>query len=316
MENLLLPLISSQIKQRRFKVLSMLVSVANYQVERVIELNTLGDPMEQLKQSLGNLEWIFPILYPAVKSKFCSVFGVGPELVKDVSMTYLTARYYRSKHAKCTLPIKKPTTSLMPLLIDSEPGSYMAGQTNLLFEGCQLLATDQLPSFILDWSNVFREFCSRNVQYKCVDDFLEYTFFLRGVPFRGASHPHFLGSVFHCFRPNDSIFDFLVSLVHESAHQELFLINFIDRLINEEYDFNLIHAPYQNKERPPIGRLHSLHALFRMIQFAKIYDEKNERVPFLVSKFRQNLYSFEQNELTHFGSFLRGEVYEPFLHQI
>lgn len=89
---------------------------------------------------------------------------------------------------------------------------------------------------------------------------------VKGTKFRSASHPHFWGLV---FLNEDQLFETdpcAVSIVHELAHQELFLINLVDRLVNSSADYSMAHAPYQGRERPPIGRLHSGHALFRMIQ--------------------------------------------------
>ncbi len=89
-----------------------------------------------------------------------------------------------------------------------------------------------------------------------------------------------------------------VSLIHEMGHQELFLINLLDRLVNSDFDYNLVHAPFQGKERPPIGRLHSLFDFFRMIQF--------ERSANLNCVRHEELYletenSFENGELTFFA---------------
>lgn len=272
--------------------------------------------MEQLKAALVDHKWIFPILVPRVNEKLCSALNVPPNLAKQASMTYLTASLYRNKIARCELPIQSPQLSLSPIYSNSTSGTYFSEQIKLLFNDCILLAEDQLPIYIPEWLSTFRKFCTENAQLGSLNNFLEYALFLDRVQFRGASHPHFLGSLFLHISPSDSIFDFLVSLIHESAHQELFLINFTDRLVNEKYDFNLIHAPYQNKARPPIGRLHSLHALFRMIQFVVNFDPHNEKLPFFISKFNQNINSFALNELTEFGAFLKREVYEPFSEQI
>ncbi len=268
--------------------------------------------MEQLKAALADHKWIFPILVPKVKDKICSALSVAPELAEQASMTYLTASLYRNKIARCELSIQKPQLSLTSIYCGSASGTYFSEQLKLLFSDSILLAEHQLPNQVPEWLSTFRKFCAESPKYGSLNNFLEYAFFLDRVKFRGASHPHFLGSLFLHIEPSDSTFDFLVSLIHESAHQELFLLNFTDRLVNEKYDFNLIHAPYQNKARPPIGRLHSLHALFRMIQFAMNFDPHNEKLPFFISKFKQNIHSFAPEELTDFGSFLKREIYEPF----
>lgn len=89
-----------------------------------------------------------------------------------------------------------------------------------------------------------------------------------------------------------------VSIVHEMAHQELFLFNLLDRLVRTEADFNLVHAPFQGVVRPPIGRLHSLYALFRMVEFEKQAGLPHERHQQLVF---DTIDSFKKFELTDFA---------------
>ncbi len=89
-----------------------------------------------------------------------------------------------------------------------------------------------------------------------------------------------------------------VSIVHEMAHQELFLINVLDRLVEESADFSLVHAPFQGIVRPPIGRLHSLYALFRMVEFEKQSGLPNERHQQLIF---DTIDSFQDFELTDFA---------------
>lgn len=89
--------------------------------------------------------------------------------------------------------------------------------------------------------------------------------------FKSASNPHFTGVIFLTNQLNFSNnIEVTRSIVHELAHNELFLINFYDRLILDNFDNELSYSPYQKTNRPPLGRLHSMWALFRMIQYDKI----------------------------------------------
>lgn len=122
---------------------------------------------------------------------------------------------------------------------------------------------------------------------------------MKGSSFAGASMP----SAYGAFLAGDQFFKLsraeqMLSLVHELAHQELFLINLVDRLILEPADFNLSFAPYQGKARPPIGRLHSLYALFRMNQYC---DQLGGDRAFLLYKLEQTKKSLAPSELTAFG---------------
>lgn len=130
---------------------------------------------------------------------------------------------------------------------------------------------------------------------------------LSEINFQGASHPHFWGKIFinkNLLSNNRSLTN---CLVHEMAHQELFLLNLIDRLTIEKFDSNLVYAPYQGIKRPPIGRLHSCHALFRMLQyrFCENYSELHE-------KLRENIKNIYPYEVTKFTKELINEVYIPF----
>ena len=122
---------------------------------------------------------------------------------------------------------------------------------------------------------------------------------VKSVNFRSASHPQLFGLILI----GDGVWELseqqlAVSVVHELAHQELFLINLLDRLVNQPFDFNEVHAPFQGVKRPPIGRLHSMWALYRMVQFQNIHAEVDQKYRDLLLK---NVDAFEDQELTPFG---------------
>ncbi|OYZ20325.1 MAG: hypothetical protein B7Y39_10910 [Bdellovibrio sp. 28-41-41] len=122
------------------------------------------------------------------------------------------------------------------------------------------------------------------------------------VHFRSASHPHLMGAIILGKKAFDQTLEGLAtSIVHELAHQELYLLNLLDRLVIKEFDFNQIHAPFQGRKRPPIGRLHSMWALYRMVRFQNDLNNSNERFRNLLI---ENCEAFNSNELTDFGRFL------------
>lgn len=120
-----------------------------------------------------------------------------------------------------------------------------------------------------------------------------------------ASHPHFFGLIF--LKKRTSPVDVAISITHELAHQELFLINLLDRLVRSSSDFNLVHAPYQGRPRPPIGRLHSAHALFRMIPLER--SIRAEASKDHQAKLQATIESFAPDELTELGERIIHEVY-------
>jgi len=129
---------------------------------------------------------------------------------------------------------------------------------------------------------------------------------LQNVGFRSGSHPHAFGCVFFGAR----IMEFTerevaVSIVHEMAHQELFLFNLLDRLVESEADFKLVHAPFQGMVRPTIGRLHSLYALYRMVEFqqqAGINSDRHADLLFATAD------TFTPGDLTEYGASLVAAV--------
>jgi hypothetical protein len=68
--------------------------------------------------------------------------------------------------------------------------------------------------------------------------------------------------------------------------------------VNQPFDYNEVHAPFQGVKRPPIGRLHSMWALYRMVQFQNTYAEVDQKYRELLLK---NVEAFEDQELTPFG---------------
>jgi len=119
------------------------------------------------------------------------------------------------------------------------------------------------------------------------------------VNFRSASHPHLFGIILIGDKANELKSEQLaVSIVHELAHQELFLINMLDRLVNQPFDYHEVHAPFQGINRPPIGRLHSLWALYRMVEFQIRNNNLNQKHKDLL---QQNALAFEDQELTPFA---------------
>lgn len=133
---------------------------------------------------------------------------------------------------------------------------------------------------------------------------------VEGVKFRGASSPRAMTAVFFCKENVVTSRELAISIVHEMAHQELFCFNLLDPLVPGGQEKH-IHAPLQGVARPPMGRLHSAHALFRMITLEKII------APELVTKHSLHLFqtikTFADEELTDFGHRLVHEVYPEIL---
>lgn len=123
---------------------------------------------------------------------------------------------------------------------------------------------------------------------------------LENVGFRSGSHPHAFGCIFFGTRIREfTEKEVAVSIVHEMAHQELFLLNLLDRLVESEADFKLVHAPFQGIVRPTIGRLHSLYALYRMVEFEQQASLSSDRHADLLYATAE---TFTPGDLTEYGA--------------
>lgn len=257
--------------------------------------------MNLLKENLSMHKWTFDLLVDEVRSNFAQrlqVVSTGP-----LSITYLAHNFYNKNAPKLTLEKERDLNLKALSILDSEV-ELMNQYLNKYFKQGTLETNPEkiqtIESLLLEFSQI----AESDESLKSTMCFFEKIILVKDVTFRGASHPHFLGTLFLSLPDDFDKKDVFTSIVHELAHQELFLFNFLDRLVNKNYDYHLIHAPYQNKMRPPIGRLHSLHALYRMIQFNKqdVYTKK----------FKENIQSFEEDELTDFSKFLLNDVYRKY----
>lgn len=154
----------------------------------------------------------------------------------------------------------------------------------------ELVLMSEAESFLRNFAPITSQLMDRWVR-----SFMKLT----NVPFRSGSHPHAFGCIFWGERISEfSAAAVATSIVHEMAHQELFLLNLLDRLVESDADFKLAHAPFQGTKRPTIGRLHSFYALFRMVEFERAAGlSSSHHVDLLMATAE----TFEPNDLTEYG---------------
>lgn len=242
--------------------------------------------------------WTFDVLGPVFRSALIKrVHGENPALsLHNHSMMELTLSAYR--RASPAEPLQAEAKIIDPAAQSKPIRATLQDLAEATVDG------GVTATFTSDEKNRINNAIEMIGRYapKSAQEFQRWiTHFLKldGVPFRSASHPHAFGCIFLSSRiasMNPS--ELATSLVHEMGHQDLFLLNIIDRLILEEADYKMAHAPFQGILRPPIGRLHSYFALFRMIQFERLAGldtQKHSRLFFETKK------SFSRNELTAYG---------------
>jgi hypothetical protein len=162
-------------------------------------------------------------------------------------------------------------------------------------EGRISFFTDLEISNILSSLNDIKESGTGNFKFINELSFIK----MESLQFKSASNPHLIGTIILTNQINfNKIYELSKSIIHELAHQELFLINFYDRLILESSDGVSKFSPYQKTVRPPIGRLHSLWALFRMVQYGRFQGGFDENEMLL---FNQTIQTLEDKILTDFG---------------
>jgi HEXXH motif-containing protein len=129
---------------------------------------------------------------------------------------------------------------------------------------------------------------------------------VQGALLSGSS-PRFFGCILMPVERFDRSAAMLAGdLVHELAHQELFLLNAYDRLVQPAGDNVWRFSIFAGVRRPTMGRLHAAHAIFRMIQVARA---ANERSLLLRGQLWKTARSFRQGELTPLGEAIVHEVY-------
>lgn len=242
-------------------------------------------------------EWIFDLVGPLFRGGLIKRLG-GHFDSSNLPLMELALQSYGLSSSPSISPLPRigrlldlenTSSTQHQILLDLSKSMFIqATPVSLSPARCELVKTAE--NFIGDHANQTRQLLE-----KWVSSYL----LLKNVSFRSASSPHAFGCIFFGesmdrLSPND----LAVSIVHEMAHQELFLFNVLDRLVHAEADFNLVHAPFQGTIRPPIGRLHSLYALFRMVEFEKqagLPHEKHEQLVFAT------IDSFQSFELTDFA---------------
>ncbi len=243
-------------------------------------------------ERINNRSWIFDEIQPLYHSALQNRCGVVESTNKSTLQLALLAY--------SNIELKSSAQSELMFLdkSDFEMESNFETLASKVFEAGYARCFSSYEKKLISETFVFLE--QKNFETYSIFKNVFHAFFrIEGGNFCGASHPHAFGTYF----AGDLFFSLdieerAMSLVHELAHQEFFLVQLIDRLVQEGADYNLAYAPLQGKPRPTIGRLHSLAALARMIDFSRIIDcDKNA----LEQKLDENVRSFSLTELTTFG---------------
>ena len=259
----------------------------------------------ELLFSLSRGEWIFGSLLPLFREALINRLrsGQGHTDLGQLPTSFLTAMVYRGLK-----PIENPVPLSFPKLIthgDETGDQYWNAAVRLAGYGEAKLAvlSDEWGETVQSAMKQIQKASSLTFEALCNN--VSFICSLKDVEFRGASSPHFFGTLF--MRISTDPEQVAISMVHELAHQELFLMNTVDRLVQKNHDQQLVYSPFQKKSRPPIARLHSAHALFRMIQY-----QKQARIPNWTqhqSLLSETTATLKNGELSDFANNLLDAVY-------
>ncbi len=254
---------------------------------------------ERVLLELGNGEWCIQSIAPSFQRRLEAGLQIDPS---TKSLSAMCMGYYGKIHPSHIL-IPHLSEAIEPRQLSAEAKALIEATFVNEYQGSSVCEFEVETRKKLEQAFEIIETANRNLSLLRKSNI---TGFLRvsGVNFRSASHPHIFGLILIGDGVREQrAQDLAVSVVHEMAHQELFLVNLLDRLVNEPWDYNQVHAPFQGMKRPPIGRLHSMWALYRMVQFQRSIGDINQKHQILL---QQNIEAFEDPELTSFAKTLVG----------
>lgn len=257
-------------------------------------------------QRLADGLWLFDEIMPAYLAKLSASYRLAFLGGRKVPAYVTTLAYYR------VLPEADILAALENQNFDGRAPSSRSGRevwnqlAQLVEKDCSAIDYEapEMEKLLGSWDELTQLDQSHGCEFgKVVSAMVP----LEGSDFGAASTPRLLGCLFITRTWLELPFEKrMTSLVHELAHQELFVINLTDRLVNSDADFSLVHAPLQGAMRPPIGRLHAAHALYRMRQFQRRVGwpcQESERL------LEETCGTFAQGDLTPFAAELVKDVY-------
>jgi len=246
---------------------------------------------DEIISNFKNQEWSFDTLFP----------DFDLSLKRHSDKSYITSRcadYYLN--IENDISINKPKQA--PYIITKSDGcSFWEIALEIISsENSDLSLAEFKPEYIERVQKTLVSIKKNNP--KIIGYLVDYVPFILIVKRNKAlslSTPHLFGAIILSENLFYSKEDLEITLVHELAHQELFLINLIDSLISEKFLSNMKYAPFQKKDRPPLGRLHASHALFRMTEYSII--SKKQYSNKIKCDFGGMIESLDDCELSHLG---------------
>ncbi len=272
---------------------------------------------EKVIKLLSSGEWATSTLEPLFKKKVLDSVD-APSSSEPFGL--VTARFYRMltcdhheiKYYGVTdssIPILNPVSSVAEsqVLALANVSKKKESQKQSVVGSKELL--EKVSSLERLMSEAYPELFSQYIKSISSITFVETQYF------GSASSPRCFGNLYigtHIFK-EQGLEELVYMIAHELGHIELFLVNTLDRLVTAKLDKSFVVAPFQGVPRPPIGRLHSCHAIYRMLWFDRKYNRFHKDQPILKSQLDETVQTLLKEECTEYGKKILHDVYLAFL---
>jgi HEXXH motif-containing protein len=200
-----------------------------------------GSVENPIIKTLSSGDWVFDLIAPAYAAALDRDLERSGSKCQNASLFELTCRKYRP-NLRFPVELISDSTRKVVTLFSRESSPFWTEVLAIASIGSKLAIPSQRELSRL-------RLALEKIKETCPNVFSTFEKYVFTVcPYidersRSFSHPHFFGCLFLVLdREPDEL---AVSIVHEMAHQEMFLLNLTNRLVVEGADFNLAHAPFQ-----------------------------------------------------------------------
>lgn len=236
--------------------------------------------------------WILPSVGTHFRHELLQLLSQKSQSeLKALPTCVLSAAFYRNENAGEFKSRRLPSHPIMIVDEGAERVFWNRALKELVGSEARLAAISASDLLVID--SAVSEILEVIPELKASFDLIDHFVFYESSEWAASSQPHYFGAIFlkSSLLKNGKLAE---TIVHELAHQELFGLNLLDRLVAEAADEKRTYAPFQRVERPTIGRLHAAHALYRVSQF---YARAEKTLD-------QTICTFDPGDLTELGSFL------------
>ncbi len=257
--------------------------------------------LNMLTEQLGNGQWVIDTLLPLFREALEAAVGKSGQ-----ALTALTMLRYRLVETPPPELIGGPEF-LVEQRDDPATRSFWDRAAGHIKMDTRYRPAGEAESVSVRAALDFMNAADPNA-YAALRCCIRHIVLLEGAPFGAKVHPWFFGCIFcHEHTLSTAPEEMSVTLMHELAHHELFLINLVDRLIALVADQDRRSVPWTSRKRPTIDRIHEAHAFFRTVRYQHLTGSESFHPAYLLGK---AITTLPPQALTPFGAHLVHEIYQ------